>query len=226
MAIAVQDKAAMTARPKPLLRGWFHEVGAIVVLVVGPLIGLEATGVKAEVCTAVACLGVMAMLTTSACYHRIHWSDKALRRMRHADHSMIFICIAATFTAVAGLVLPVDDAWIILSLVWGMAVIGIVLHFAWREAPRWAIAGPYIVTGWVAVGFLPELFHHLGVLGFCLMMGGGVLYTLGAVVYAQKRPDPWPSVYGYHEVFHSLVVVAAAMHLSLIAFVILPAIRS
>jgi hemolysin III len=226
MALAVQDKALAAVRPKPLLRGWFHEVGAIIMLVVGPLIGLEANGVKAEVCTAIACLSVMAMLTTSACYHRIHWSQKALRRMRHADHSMIFICIAGTFTAVAGLVLPVEQAWIILCLVWGMSIIGIVLRFVWLDAPRWATALPYVATGWVAVGFLPEFFHYLGVLGFCLMIGGGLLYTAGAVIYARKRPDPWPSVYGYHEVFHSCVVVAAAMHLSLIAFVVLPAIRS
>jgi hemolysin III len=146
--------------------------------------------------------------------------------MRHADHSMIFVCIAGTFTAVAGLSLPDTDAWIVLGLVWGASLIGIVMRFAWLDAPRWAVAVPYIAAGWIAVGAMPEFFHYLGVLGFTLMMAGGLLYTLGAVVYALKRPDPWPRVYGYHEVFHSCVVVAAALHLWLIAFVVLPAVKA
>jgi len=166
------------------------------------------------------------MLTTSALYHRVHWSDAARRRMRHADHSMIFIAIAGTFTAVAGLSLPDTDAEIVLGLVWGACIIGIVMRFAWLEAPRWAVAVPYIAAGWIAVGAMPEFFHYLGVEGFSLMMAGGLLYTVGAVVYALKRPDPWPRVFGFHEVFHACVVVAAAIHLSLIALVVLPALNS
>jgi hemolysin III len=211
---------------KPLLRGWFHQVGAMAMVVVGPLIGLAARGTKAEVCAAVACLAVTAMLTTSALYHRVGWPAAARRRMRRADHSMIFVCIAGTYTAVAGLSLPATDAWIVLGLVWGASVVGIVMRFAWLDAPKWAVALPYVAAGWIAVGAMPEFFHYLGVPGFSLMLGGGLLYTAGAVVYALRRPDPWPAVYGYHEVFHSCVVAAAALHLSLIAFVVLPAVRS
>jgi len=166
------------------------------------------------------------MLTTSALYHRVSWSPAARRRMRRADHSMIFVCIAGTYTAVAGLSLPDTDAWIVLGLVWGASVAGIVMRFAWLDAPKWAVATPYVAAGWIAVGAMPEFFHYLGVLGFSLMLGGGLLYTLGAVVYALRRPEPWPAMFGYHEVFHSCVVLAAALHLSLIAFVLLPAVRS
>ena len=147
------------------------------------------------------------MLTTSALYHRVHWSDIARRRMRHADHSMIFVCIAGTYTAVAGLTLPDTDAWIVLGLVWTASLVGIVMRFVWLDAPKWAVALPYVAAGWIAVGAMPEFFHYLGVAGFSLMMAGGLLYTVGAVVYARRRPDPWPRVFGYHEVFHSCVVV-------------------
>jgi hemolysin III len=219
-------KAPAIERPKPFLRGWSHAVAAGVMLVVGPLIGLEADGTKAEVCTAIACFSMTAMLTTSALFHRIKWSPKARRRMRRADHSAIFVCIAGSYTAVAGLSLPDTDAWIILGIVWGASVVGIVMRFTWLDAPKWAVALPYIAVGWIAVGAAPELFHYLGVLGFTLMTAGGLLYTAGAVIYAVRRPDPWPAVFGYHEIFHACVVVAAALQLSLIAFVLLPAVGS
>ena len=137
-------------------------------------------------CAAVACFAVTAMLTTSALYHRVNWSPGARRRMRRADHSMIFVCIAGTYTAVAGLSLPDTDAWIVLGLVWGASLAGIVMRFAWLDAPKWAVATPYVAAGWIAVGAMPEFFHYLGVLGFSLMLGGGLLYTLGAVVYARQ----------------------------------------
>jgi len=223
VAQATEVTAAAIEKPKPLLRGWFHEVGALVMVVVGPLIGLEANGAKAEVCAAAVCFAVTAMLTTSALYHRIGWSPGVRRKMRHADHSMIFVCIAGTYAAVAGLSLPPVDAWIVLGLVWGASVAGIVIRFAWLDAPKWAIALPYVAAGWIAVGAMPEFWQYLGVLGFSLMMAGGLLYTLGAVVYAFRRPNPWPRVFGYHEVFHACVVAAAALHLSLVAFVLLPA---
>jgi hemolysin III len=218
--------ATELTKPKPLLRGRFHQVGSVVMLAVGPLIGLEASGTKAEVCAAVACFGVWAMLTTSSLYHRVRWSDAARRRMRLADHSMIFVCIAGTYTAVAGLSLPDTDTWIVLGLVWGASVVGIVMRFVWLDAPKWAVALPYVAAGWIAVGATPEFFHYLGVLGFSLMLAGGLLYTIGAVVYARRRPDPWPMVFGYHEVFHACVVVAAALSLSLVAFVLLPALKA
>jgi len=191
-------------------------------IVVGTLIGLRANGAKAEICVAVACFSVAAMLTTSALFHRVNWSPKARRRMRRADHSAIFLCIAGTYTAVAGLSLPDTDAWIILGIVWAASIIGIAMRFTWLDAPKWAVALPYIAVGWIAVGAVPEFFHYLGGVGFALMLAGGLLYTIGAIVYALRRPDPWPTVFGYHEIFHAFVVAAVVLHLSLIAFVLLP----
>jgi len=217
-----QAEAPVAERQKPLLRGWSHELAAIAMIVVGTLIGLRANGAKAEICVAVACFSVAAMLTTSALFHRVNWSPKARRRMRRADHSAIFLCIAGTYTAVAGLSLPDTDAWIILGIVWAASIIGIAMRFTWLDAPKWAVALPYIAVGWIAVGAVPEFFHYLGGVGFALMLAGGLLYTIGAIVYALRRPDPWPTVFGYHEIFHAFVVAAVVLHLSLIAFVLLP----
>jgi len=206
------------------MRGWLHEIAALSMLVIGPLIVLRSTTTAEYVCTSIACFSVTAMLATSALFHRVTWKTAtARRRMRKGDHSAIFLCIAGSYTAVAGLSLPTNDAWIVLIFVWGGAIAGVVMRFVWMDAPKWAVALPYVAVGWVAVFALPELVHALGGVGFALLLGGGLLYTVGAVCYAMKRPDPWPTVFGYHEIFHACVVLAAACHLVLITYVILPA---
>lgn len=139
---------------------------------------------------------------------------------------MIFVFIAGTYTAVAGLSLSRGWATIILSIVWAGAVAGIVIRLAWTDAPKWAVAAPYLALGWVAVVPLPELVHVLGGLGFALMLAGGLCYTIGAIAYARKSPDPWPRVFGYHEIFHALVVVAVILHFCLVAFIILPRVNA
>jgi hemolysin III len=209
-------------RPKPLLRGVSHQVAAIAMLVVGPLEVLAARGTRATVLTAIYVFTITAMFTVSALFHRVTWSPPARTRMRRLDHSTIFLAIAGSYTATAGLVLPGDDAPIVVGVVWAGALGGLVLRLAWLDAPKWAVALPYIVLGWLAVGIMPEMLHGMGGLGLSLLIGGGLLYTFGAVVYALKRPDPWPKVFGYHEIFHACVTAAAAMHLCLVAFVVLP----
>lgn len=223
MVSQVLQQVVPAQRQKPRLRGWLHEIAAIAMVVIGPLVVARATTTKEAVCAGIACASVFAMFATSALFHRVTWSPSARRRMRKADHSAIFLCIAGTYTAVAGLALPPADAWIVLAIVWSGAVAGVVMRFAWMDAPKWAVALPYVAVGWVAVGAIPELLHGLGGAGFALMLAGGLLYTLGAVVYALKRPDPWPTVFGYHEIFHLFVVVAAGLHLVLIAYLVLPA---
>ncbi len=213
--------APATERTRPVFRGVSHEIGAIAMLVIGPLLGLEAKGTAAEVSTAVYAFTITAMLTVSALFHRVMWQPAARRRMRRLDHSTIFCAIAGTYTAVA-LALPGSDGPILLGFVWAGVVGGIVLRLAWLDAPKWAVALPYIVLGWAAVAILPELLHFTGGLGLGLLMGGGLLYTTGAVVYARKRPDPWPATFGYHEIFHAFVLAAVATHMCLIAFVVLP----
>jgi len=209
-------------RSKPLLRGVSHEAAAIAMLGLGPLIVLQAKDTKAQALTAVYVFTVTAMLGVSALFHRVTWAPPARRRMRRLDHSMIFFCIAGSYTATAGLVLPGHDGPIVVAIVWAGAVAGSVLRLVWLEAPKWAVALPYIVLGWLAVGVMPEMMHAMGGLGLGLLIGGGHLYTAGALAYARKRPDPWPKTFGYHEIFHAFVVAAAATHLCLVAFVVLP----
>jgi hemolysin III len=226
-ATTQQSGASGGGRPRPALRGVSHEVFFFVSLVTGPLLGLAAPTTIARLCVSVYAFSTTAMLGTSALFHRHRWkTDAARKRMRRADHSMIFFFIAGSYTAVAGLSLTKGWAALVLSLVWGGAVAGIAIRWAWLNAPKWAVALPYVVVGWVAVMAMPELLHRLGGVGFGLLVAGGVLYTLGALAYARKRPDPWPKVFGYHEIFHALVVGALVLHYCLVAFVVLPGVKA
>jgi hemolysin III len=216
-------QAAGAERPRPALRGVSHEVFFFVSLVTGPVLGLAARTTAERLCIAVYAFSTTAMLGTSALFHRRRWSPAGRRRMRRADHSTIFLFIAGTYTAVAGLSLTAGWAALVLGLVWAGAAAGIGIRLAWLDAPKWAVAVPYVVVGWVAVVAMPELLHALGGAGFTLLVAGGVLYTLGALAYSRKRPDPWPAVFGYHEVFHACVVAALVLHFCLVAFWVLPA---
>ncbi len=135
---------------------------------------------------------------------------------------MIFLVIAGTYTAIGGLVLPADLAVSLLWVVWGGALAGALLHLAWVDIPKWLGAIAYVALGWVAVVATPQLLEGLGRLGFGLLVVGGGLYTLGAVVYARRRPDPAPAVFGYHEVFHLLVIAAAGTHYATLVGFVLP----
>jgi hemolysin III len=136
---------------------------------------------------------------------------------------MIFFLIAGTYTPFALLVLDGTLATAILIAVWGGAAAGIVLNLAWADAPKWVTAIVYVTLGWVAIVAFPDMFDELGAVAVALVAAGGVLYTSGAVVYALRRPDPAPAVFGYHEVFHLLVIVAAALQFAAVAFYVLPA---
>ena len=193
---------------KPRWRGTSHHVAAFAF----PLLGLFLVAVAHTTAARWAALvygaGVTAMYATSACYHRGHWSPKVRQALRRLDHSMILVGIAATYTPVAAVALPRRSGHILLAVVWGLAAVGIIIRNLWLGAPRWVVAAVYIVVGWVAVGVLPTLWHRLGGVSFALLLLGGALYSVGAVVYSRRRPDPWPGVFGYHEVFHALVVFA------------------
>jgi len=166
---------------------------------------------------------VTGLLTTSATYHRIDWRRPRARAwMRRLDHSMIFVLIAGTYTPFSLLVLDGTLATAVLIVVWAGALGGIVLNLVWITAPKWLTATVYIALGWVAVIAMPQLADRLGALGVALLMGGGLLYTAGAIIYAARRPDPAPAVFGYHEIFHALVLAAAAAHFAVVAFYALP----
>jgi hemolysin III len=165
---------------------------------------------------------VSALFGVSALYHRVSWNGPARRRMRRLDHAMIFLLIAGTYTPVGLLVLEGRLATVVLAVVWGGAVAGIVLELAWTRAPRWLGGTVYLALGWVAVVAMPQLFARLGVAGGLLLVAGGLVYSAGAAIYALRRPDPAPATFGYHEVFHLLVIAGVAAHFLAISRYALP----
>jgi hemolysin III len=207
---------------KPRLRGVLHQYSFFVSLVLGSAIVILAPDGKARVAAAIYAFAVSGLLGTSALYHRVTWRPKARAWMRRLDHSMIFVLIAGTYTPFSLLVLHGDLARAILIVVWAGALGGIVLNLLWTTAPKWLSATVYIALGWVAVAAMPALARELGAVGVGLVMLGGLMYTAGAIIYAMGRPNPAPAVFGYHEIFHALVVAAAAAHFAVVAFYALP----
>ncbi len=201
---------------KPRARGWIHFYSAIAAAVVGvTLIVLAATmvgAVAAWACTVYA-ITIVALFGVSATYHRHNWVSPANRTwMKRLDHSMIFLFIAGTYTPFAVLALPAASAKWLLFVVWGGALGGVALKMGWPNSPRWLGVPIYIALGWVAVFIIPDLYTAVGIWPVLLMGAGGLLYTVGAIFYAIRRPNPWPGTFGYHEVFHAGVSLAALCH--------------
>lgn len=212
------------AAVKPRLRGVSHQWAFVVSLFLGAGLIVAADTPQATLAVAIYAVSLSALLGTSALYHRVDWRRPEMRRwMRRLDHSMIFFLIAGTYTPFALLALdgPLADA--ILVVVWAGAVAGAVVEMIWIEHPKWVAALIYMALGWVAAVAFPGLWNEIGLAGTLLVALGGLLYTAGAVVYATQRPDPNPQVFGYHEIFHLFVVLAAAAHFAAVAFFALPA---
>jgi hemolysin III len=208
---------------KPRLRGVSHQWAFYVSLVLGAALVAAAPAGQPRLAAAVYALSVAALFGTSALYHRITWASQAARRwMRRLDHSMIFFLIAGTYTPFALLVLDGDLATVILVVVWAGALAGISMKLVWIDAPKTLVAIIYLALGWVAVAAFPTMIDKLGITGSALVAVGGLLYTAGALVYAFQRPNPAPTVFGYHEVFHALVILAAALQYAVIAFYVIP----
>ena len=208
---------------KPRLRGVSHKWAFYVSLVLGAALVLTAPSGRAMAAAAVYAACVATLFGTSALYHRIDWRSTSARRwMRRLDHSAIFLLIAGSYTPFAVLALDGVLADVILVVVWAGALGGIVLKLVWIDAPKWLVALIYVLLGWVAVAATPELVDELGLTGAGMVGLGGVLYTAGAVIYARRRPDPVPAVFGYHEVFHLLVIIAAGLQYAVITFWVLP----
>ncbi|HEX6676579.1 MAG TPA: hemolysin III family protein [Actinomycetes bacterium] len=215
-------EAAAEVRVKPRLRGVFHQYAFFVSLASGTLLVLLAATARAGIAVAVYAVSVSALFGVSALYHRVTWTVPARRRMRRLDHAMIFLLIAGTYTPVGLLVLRGTLAAVVLAVVWAGAAAGIVLELAWTGAPKWLGGTVYLALGWVAVAAMPQLFARLGVVGGLLIVAGGLVYSAGAAVYALRRPDPVPAVFGYHEVFHLLVIAGVAAHFLAISLYALP----
>lgn len=206
------------ARAKPLLRGVLHQAAFFVSLAVAPLLILGADGGRARLAAAVFAGSVAACFGASALYHRVTWTPRVRLWMRRVDHAGVYLLIAGTYTPVSLLVLR--GAWrpTILAIVWTGATAAIVLKFLWVGAPKWLAAAIGIGLGWVAVAALPQLISHIDPVGVTLLVAGGLAYTAGAVVYARRRPDPAPAVFGYHELFHALTIVAVVCQYVAIGF--------
>jgi hemolysin III len=207
---------------KPRLRGVSHRWAFFASLLAGAALVLVAPSKRAVAAAMVYALSLSALFGVSALYHEVTWSVPVRRWMRRLDHSMIFLLIAGTYSPLGVLVLQRKLALVVLAVVWSGALLGMALNMVWIDAPKWLSAIVYVSLGWVAVVAFPELVSQLGATATGLIVLGGVLYSAGAAVYALRRPDPAPEVFGYHEVFHALVIAAAVAHYAVVAFYVLP----
>ena len=199
---------------RPRMRGWLHLFAFFGALVAGAvLIPLASVlGARSGYSVAVYCLTICGLFGVSALYHRRRWSPRGWKIMKRLDHSMIFLFIAGTYTPFALLAVDEPRGWWVLVGVWAAALAGVCLKLTWPTAPRWVGVPLYIGLGWVAVFILTDILHIAGVTSLVLLAVGGVLYTVGGVAYAVKWPNPVPGVFGYHEVFHAMTIVAAICH--------------
>jgi hemolysin III len=211
-------------RPKPRLRGVSHQWAFFISLVLGAGLIVLAKGLEARVAVAVYVASLSALFGVSALYHRVNWRRPEVRlRMRRLDHAMIFFLIAGTVTPFTLLAMDGTFATALLVAVWAAAVAGTIVELTWLDHPKWVAAVVYIAVGLIgAVGF-PVIVVEIGPVAGALIAFGGALYITGAIIYAAQRPDPRPTVFGYHEIFHALVILAAAAHFAAVAFFALPA---
>jgi hemolysin III len=217
----------MTRRVKhddlvPVLRGVSHAYAFWLALVAAAVLVALAPTWEARMASAIYGTGLCALFGASGLYHRWRWDPRWRPLLRRVDHSTIFVFIAASYVPIALLVLPGDLRVVVLVAVAAGAIAGVVLTVAWITAPRWLTAAVYLGLGWVSVITLPDLVERLDAAPMVLIVAGGLLYSAGAVVYATRRPDPWPRTFGFHEVFHALVIAAAGAHFAAMAGWVVP----
>ncbi|MBA2424920.1 MAG: hemolysin III family protein [Actinomycetota bacterium] len=206
----------------PRLRGLFHQYAFFAAAAAGVTLIAFAEGARARFAVAVYATALAAMFGASALYHRTPWrSARAKAWARRVDHSMIFVFIAGTYTPFALLAFSGVLPAVVLACVWIGAALGIVLNVSWIDAPKWVIAPVYLLVGWVGVLVAPQFFTELDIASAVLVTVGGVLYTLGALTYATHWPDPFPATFGFHEVFHVLVLAAAVTQFVAVSFVVI-----
>ncbi|MCK0112276.1 hemolysin III family protein [Ornithinimicrobium sp. F0845] len=205
---------------KPKLRGWLHLGTTPLALAAGIVLVALAPTTPARIAAAIFAVTAVLLFGTSAIYHRGtgHFSERTSRVLKRLDHANIFLIIAGTYTPFAVLLLPPGQARTLLWLVWGGAVAGVLFRVLWVGAPRWLYTPVYVALGWVAVFYLPGFWRNGGAAVVILIAAGGLLYTLGALVYGTKRPNPSPRWFGFHEIFHAFTILAFAAHYVAVSF--------
>ena len=224
-AAEVREVGEPEAEPlpeKPHLRGFTHLLAFVSALTLAPLMIVTAPGVFPRFVIALYALAIVGLFGMSALYHRINWSPGTRAVMRRLDHSMIFIAIAATYTPIALFAISGTAGRVVLGIVWIGAALGILSRLAWLDAPAPVVAIPYLTVGWACLVVVHELWRSLGVAGFVLVLVGGLLFTVGAIAFASRRPRLSPRWFGYHEAWHVMVIAGVAVHYVAVAFVVLP----
>jgi len=217
MSATVNIAPSEVPHVKPLMRGWLHLIGLVVLLACSPILFVRCSTwgeVGWVLCYVV---GVGSMMATSAAFHRIHWQPAARRRMRRADHSAIFLAITGSYLAIAGLTMHGTVRTVLMVVIISGAAVGILIRQLALDAPKWVNTLPYLVVGWAAVTVMPQIYRGGGPLCFAFIIAGGLAYSIGAVFYGAKRPVLSPRVFGYHELFHAFTLVGAGCHFAAIA---------
>jgi hemolysin III len=207
---------------KPRLRGLLHAAAFVISVPLGVALILAADTARQRTAAIVFAASVVTMFGASALYHSPNWPEGPRRWLRRIDHAGVYGLIAGTYTAFALLALKGNWRFVVLGIVWIGALAAIVFKFAWVDAPTWISSVIGVALGWVGVIMAPQLLNEIGLAASLLVLAGGLLYTAGALVYAFRRPDPYPAVFGFHEVFHVLVITAVACQYSAVAFFVLP----
>lgn len=213
---------AAEAFVRPRLRGVLHELFLPLFVAAGVVLVALAGTARGRLAMAAYAAGLAACLGVSALYHRGRWTPRARALLCRIDHSTIFALIAGTYTPICLLVLSGPLAYAVLGVVWGGGALGALRAFLWPDAPAWIEVTPYALLGWVVVIVMPQLVAGMGVGGMALLGAGGLFYTVGAVIYGLERPDPFPTVFGFHEIFHTLVILGAAAHCVAVFTFVLP----
>jgi hemolysin III len=205
---------------KPILRGVLHHSAAFFAAGAGAVLVAMSPDLRTAAASAIFSLSLVTLFAVSAIYHRVHWkTERARGYMRRADHASIFVLIAGTYTPVAFLGLGGADGRRLLILVWAGAAAGVILSLFWVQAPKALTAAVAVAMGWMIVPYFSQVRRLLGP-ELWLIVVGGIAYTAGAVIYAVKRPNPWPQTFGYHEVFHALTIVGALLHFAAIVEIV------
>ena len=207
----LDSSPADAAELKPTWRGWIHAGTFPVTIVAGIVLITLAHGAPGKWASAVFVVTSILLFGNPALYHRFNWKPRTKVILKRIDHANIFLLIAGTYTPLAVLALPSSKGVLLLSLVWGAAVLGIAFRVFWIHAPRWLYVPIYVGMGWAALGYVVDLLNA-NVAMMVLVLVGGLLYTIGAVIYGMKRPNPFPGKFGFHEIFHTLTVLAFLCH--------------